>query len=195
MDEPSVELLERYRRGDERAADALFTRYVERLTAMVRWQLASPMRRRLDPEDVVLSAYRSFFVRARQGDFALERSGDLWKLLVTITLNKLRRQVAHHRAAKREAGRERPLEEPVVAYAAGPTPLEALAAAEELRALMGKLTPLQRQVLELRLQECRWDEIAAVTGRSERTARRALEEVRVLWQQELSAELDGEVRP
>ncbi len=50
---------------------------------------------------------------------------------------------------------------------------------------MTRLSPLQRQVLELRLQERRWDEIAAATGRSERTVRRALEEIRRAWQREL----------
>jgi RNA polymerase sigma-70 factor (ECF subfamily) len=181
VEETSAELVERYRQGDSRAAEVLFARYVERLTEMVRWQIAPSLQKRLDPEDAVHSAYRSFFVRARQGQFTLERSGELWKLLVTITLNKLRRQIAHHRARKRAAGKDRPLDEAVLSaseIAAGPSPLEALAAADELQSIMGKLSPLQRQVLKLRLQEGRWDEIAATTGRSERTVRRALEEIR-----------------
>src|SRR5207244_1806149 len=102
--------------------------------------------------------------------------------LVTITLNKLRRQVAHHRAGKRSVLREHTPENVVADVARGPTPLEALAAAEELQAFMASLTPLQRRVLELRLQERRWDEIAAATSRSERTVRRVLEEIRQVWQ-------------
>ena len=185
MEATSAELLERYRQGDPQAADLLFGRYVERLTEMVRWQIAPLLKRRLDPEDAVHSAYRSFFVRARQGEFVLQRSGDLWKLLVAITLNKLRRQIAHHRAQKRDVGRERRLD--VAAETTGsPSPLEALAAADELELFMAELTPLQRTVLELRLQERRWEEIAAATGRSERTVRRILEEIRRLWQGELA---------
>ncbi len=156
---------------------------------MVRWQMAPALRRRLDPEDSVHSAYRSFFVRARGGGFVLERSGDLWKLLVTITLNKLRRQIVHHRWQKRAIQRDRSLDDLVSLemddIAAGPSPLEALAAADELESFMTKLSPLERRVLELRLQERRWDEIAAATGRSERTVRRALEQIRRLWQGEL----------
>ena len=53
VDETSVELLERYRNGDAQAADELFARYVERLTAMVQWQIGPRLRRRLDPEDAV----------------------------------------------------------------------------------------------------------------------------------------------
>jgi eukaryotic-like serine/threonine-protein kinase len=188
VEETSAELLERHRQGDARATEALFARYVERLTEMVRWQIAPRLRRRLDPEDAVHSAYRSFFARASQGRFVLERSGDLWKLLVTITLNKLRRQIAHHDAGKRAVRAQRSLHEAMSIDAAGPSPLEALAAADQLEALMAQLSPLQRHVLELRLQECSWDEIAAATGRSERTVRRALEEVRRAWHSELPAD-------
>lgn len=158
---------------------------------MVRWHITPTLQRRLDPEDAVLSAYRSFFVRARQGKFTLERSGDLWKLLVTITLNKLRRQIAHHRAQKRCINKDEPLTEAnlrTIDVNAGPSPLEALAAVDELESFMAKLSALQRRVLELRLQECRWDEIAAATGsKSERTVRRILEEIRLIGQRGLTA--------
>ena len=176
----STELLEHYRDGDERAADDLFTRYVERLTAMVRAQMTPSLRRRIDAEDPVHSAYRSFFVRARDGQFTLQRSGELWKLLVTITLNKLRRQIAHHRAHKRTLERDRAFDE-FVDISGDPSPLEALVAADELAAFMAKLNPLQRQVLQLRLQESRWEDIAKTTRRSPRTVRRVLQEVQRIW--------------
>ena len=197
MDEASAELLERYRQGDGRAADVLFHRYVERLTAMVQRQLHAAFRRRIDPEDAVHSAYRSFFVQARQGEFALEHAGDLWKLLVTITLNKLRRQIAHHRAGKRAVGRDRSADGAMLARADGPSPLEALAAADELEVLMTRLTPEQRTVLEMRLQDRSWAEIAAVVGRSERTVRRAIEEIRTIWRRDVphSLEIGWQSRP
>ena len=56
---------------------------------------------RVDAEDVVQSAMLSFFVRASSDAYVLDRAGDLWRLLTTITLNKLRRQVEVHTAAKR----------------------------------------------------------------------------------------------
>ena len=194
MDDPSAELLERYRQGDVHAADELFARYVERLTTMVQWQIAPRLRRRLDPEDAVHSAYRSFFVKARQGEFVLHRSGDLWKLLVTITLNKLRRQIEHHRAGKRAVDLDRPLDDALTSrLAEGPSPLEALAAADELENFMAKLSPLQRSILEMRMRDCRWDEIATSTGCSERTARRTLEDVRRIWTRDLHADADRQV--
>ena len=129
----------------------LFARYVERLTEMVRWHIAPSLQKRMDPEDPVHSAYRSFFVRARQGSFVIERSGDLWKLLVTITLNKLRRQIVYHRAQKRTVAKEVSLQsssQHVLDLADGPSPLLAIAAADELQAFMAKLTEPQRRVLE-----------------------------------------------
>src|SRR5260370_62016 len=88
MDEPSVELLTKYRQGDESAATELFRRYVGRLTVLARAKMAPKIARRFDAEDVVLSAYRSFFVRARDGQFSLINSGDLWRLLVTIVTGR-----------------------------------------------------------------------------------------------------------
>ena len=180
-DESSAELLDRYRRNEPGAADRLFTRYVESLSEMVRHQIAPSLRRRLDPEDAVHSAYRSFFIRARAGQFTLQNSGDLWRLLVTITLNKLRRQIAHHQAAKRTVRRDRPLSSFAGHADDGPTPLQALATVDELESFMRSLTPLQRRVLELRLQDDTWEQIATATGRSERTVRRAIEEIRKRW--------------
>src|SRR5690349_3686416 len=109
MDETSVELLEKYRLGDEQAATELFRRYVGRLTVLASARMAPRIARRFDPEDVVLSAYRSFFARARNGNFSLEHSGDLWRLLVGIVLKKLYHQVARHTADKRSIDRERSL--------------------------------------------------------------------------------------
>ncbi|MBI1902886.1 MAG: sigma-70 family RNA polymerase sigma factor [Planctomycetia bacterium] len=178
----SAELLSRYRAGDERAAAELFERYVERLTALARSRLSERLASRTDPEDVVLSAYRSFFVGARAGRFSLRRSGDLWRLLVSITLHKLYRQAQHHRAQRRSIDVERPwesLDEHTASpVARQPTPEEALALAEELEAVLAKLDPLERQVLELRLQGEPLEQIAAATGRCERSVRRAMERVR-----------------
>ena len=63
----SLVLLERFRGGDELAAEALFARYFERLTALARSRLSPRLARRTDPEDIVLSVYRSFFVEAQRG--------------------------------------------------------------------------------------------------------------------------------
>lgn len=174
---PSEQLLLRCGQGDEDASREIFERYLVRLTALARSRLAPRLARRTDPEDIVLSAYRSFFVGARDGRFVLQRSGDLWRLLVSITLHKLYRQVKRHSAESRDVQREEMLGENVT-FSQKPTAEAAIALADELEAILKPLDPLLRRVLELRLQGLSLEEIAAITMRSERTVRRSLAELR-----------------
>jgi len=184
MDDSSSELLARCADGDEAAAAAIFERYIERLTLLARSRLSPKMAARSDPEDIVLSAYRSFFVAARNGRFSLQRSGDLWRLLVSITLHKLYRNVQHHKADKRsidaESGSTTGPAAPQIPFARGPSPDEAIALADELETIMSQLNPFGRRVLELRLQGEQIVEIARETCRSERTVRRQISEIREL---------------
>jgi hypothetical protein len=180
--EPSAELLARWRAGDRQAEGELFGRYTARLIALARRRLSAKLARRLDPEDVVQSAYRSFCAAARADDFVLRRSGDLWRLLAAITLHKLQHQVRRHQANKRSVERERGLSGEsslgAVVAARGPTPDEAAGLAEELEHLMRGLKPLDRRMVELRLQGYRIEEIAAHSERSERWVRRVLGQVK-----------------
>ena len=181
-EDPSAELLARWRAGDQGAADELFGRYTTRLIALARRRLSTKLARRVDAEDVVQSAYRSFCEGARGDHFVLLRSGDLWRLLAAITLNKLRHQVERHTAAKRSVDRERGFggesslaELHAPAAAREPSPAEAAALVEELELLLGELKPRDRQMVELRLRGHRVEEIAAATDRSERWVRHVLD--------------------
>lgn len=202
VDEPSAQLLAKYRDGgDERAAETLYARYVERLTHYARARLSPRLAGRFDPEDVVLSAYRSFFIGARDGRFSLKRSGDLWRLLVRMTQYKLYRKAAHHTAQLRSVDSERDLASDSDlsrwCLSREPTPDEAIALADELELVMANLTPLARRVLELRLQGETTTEIAAEVDYSERSVRRMLEFIRERLEQrydEASNESPGTAR-
>jgi RNA polymerase sigma factor (sigma-70 family) len=180
----SLVLLERLRRGDELAAEALFSRYFKRLTALARSRLSHRLARRTDPEDIVMSVYRSFFVGARAGCFTLSRGGDLWRLLSSITTHKLLRKARREQADRRSVDCEVPLDPANEGEFLGrhpqPTPADALALADELEQVLAALEPFPRRVLELRLQQAQIAEIAQDTGRSERTVRRALGQIREL---------------
>ena len=180
----SLVLLERFRGGDERAAEALFARYFERLTSLARSRLSTRLARRTDPEDIVLSVYRSFFVEAREGRYVPGRGGDLWRLLSSITCHKLLKRVRHERAARRSIDVEVPLDPVVETRISGrpadPTPEDALALADELERAFSLLDSFGRRVLELRLQGLQIATIADETGRSERSVRRALAQIRNL---------------
>ncbi len=176
-DTPSAELLARYyRRHDEAAAEELFRRYAGRLTALARSRLSHALATRLDPEDVVQSAYRSFFLLAGDGEVLLRASGDLWRLLVRITLRKVYRSARRHRADCRSIEREhpRPDEMEAVALSREPTPAEAAALVDELRGVLAPLGTVQRRIVEMRLQGHEVEVIAAEVQRSTRTIRRIL---------------------
>lgn len=197
-DDPSSNLLARWRAGDQGAAAELFQRYASRLIALARSRLSAKLAQRVDPEDVVQSAYRSFFGDAKDGRCEVQRGGDLWQLLVTITLHKLNDQVKHHRRAKRAVDRELNVgsEESwtsVEAHLAtqAPSPMEAVALADEVEQIMRDLKPLYRRILELRLQGYNIDEIAAATQSGERTVRRVLEQVKVQLAERQRAEREG----
>ena len=178
-DDDSGNLVAQWCQGNQQAAAELFQRYANQLIELARARLSARLNRRLDPEDVVLSAYRSFFAGVRQGQFEIERGGDLWRLLVTMTLRKLYRQVKHNLRRKRSVGKERHAADPSSMepqmLARGPSPVEAVALADELEQVMTRLEPLHRRMLELRLQGYNLLEIGAATKRTERTVRRVLE--------------------
>jgi RNA polymerase sigma factor (sigma-70 family) len=147
--------------------------------------LPARLSQRLDPEDVVQSVYRCFFRKARDGRYDSHPEDDLWRLLATITLHKVYNQVKGNRAGRRSFEREQSFgsEDSLhgispEAFAREPTPLEALTLADQLEQVMRPLTPPQRRMLELRLQGHTLEEIATQTGRSQRTVRRLLEEVK-----------------
>jgi RNA polymerase sigma factor (sigma-70 family) len=176
----SAELLARYQDGDEGAAEELFARYIDRLTRLARSRLSPKLARRVDAEDVVMSAWRSFFVKAMAGRFSLKRSGDLWRLLVSITLHKLYHQARRHRAERRAMDHECALDDAEalsLIIDREPLPEEAVALAEEMEQIMAGLDDFGRRILELRLQGETHAQIAQDTGRSERSVRRKLREI------------------
>ena len=175
----SIRMFRHVVEGDDDAATDLFDRYVHRLSALAKSRLAPRLKSRVDPEDIVLSAWRSFFVAARDGRFQVSESGDLWALLTTITLRKLYRTAAHHGAEKRDARRSVDLSDlTCLSPDREPTPEEAAELSDEIEGLLKPLVPIHRRIVELRLQDERVVDIAAETGASERTVRRVLSDLR-----------------
>ena len=185
----SRELLSRFRQGEQHAADEIFDRYVARLLQIARRRISPKLARRIDADDIVQSAYRSFFVHARDGDYQLQRAGDLWRLLVAITLHKLYGQVERHSAQRRDMAREADIDvtaqASIRADAVEPSPDEVAEISEQVRLFVERLAPNERIVLELRLTGETIEEIAHQVGRSQRTVRRLLEGTRKQLEQYL----------
>lgn len=171
------ELLERIRKSDESAATELFDRYVGRMIELAGSRLSPKLARRIDPEDVIQSACRSFFRQAREGGYWLNDGHDLWSLLAAITVNKVRKAVKRHNAAMRSVACEESAARDSVlraiqpeSLARDPSPEEAAILVEETQTTLHGLTDLQRQILELRLQGCTIEETARRAACSERTS-------------------------
>jgi RNA polymerase sigma factor (sigma-70 family) len=186
IDESFADLMGRLRSGEDDAARELFVRFARRLVGLARGHLDGRLRAKVDPEDVVQSAYKSFFVRHRQGDLEVGSWDGLWGLLTLITIRKCADRAAYFGAGKRDLAKEAAA--PGTDSALGPwqlavdrdpRPDEAAALAEAVEALFRSLDdPDERGVLELSLQGYTATEISETLGRAERSVRRLRERVR-----------------
>jgi RNA polymerase sigma-70 factor (ECF subfamily) len=181
--------LDRWRAGNEGAARELFDCYAEKLVALARRRISQRLAGRVDPEDIVQSVFRTFFQRVQEGRFDFADPDDLGKLLVRITVHKTLRQVAFHKAAKRnpnlEVGQGQEAQQSwEEVLDAEPSPEEAVAFLDELESFLNRLRPQDRQILELRLQGWSNDEICEKLNIYDRKIRRVIERIRGLAEQE-----------
>jgi len=175
----------RLRDGDEDAAAEVFDRFVSRLICLAQARLDSRLRRKVDPEDIMQSVFRSFFVRQREGRFELDGWDSLWSLLARITLRKCGRRITAFHAACRDVRRETVLpasdeesQRHREAIGREPTPDEVASLTETVEQLMRGLDERQRQMVVLRRQGHTVSEISQEVGRTERTVHRVLAHVR-----------------
>ena len=99
-------LMSRLRSGEDAAASEVFARFAGRLVALTRGRFNRLLARKVDPEDVVQSAFKSFFVRHRAGTLDVDNCDGLWNLLALITLRKCADRAEYFLADRRDAARE-----------------------------------------------------------------------------------------
>lgn len=191
--------LDQLKRGEaDSLQQQLWNRYFEQLVQLARSHLQKDMCRVEDEEDAVLSAFNSFFVRLKAGQFPnLNDRTSLWPLLVNITLcktrNLYRRQSAQKRDVRRTvSGTSNEEEDNWLDQLAqeSPSPELAVEAAEEanrLLAVLGKDS--LRDVARLKLEGYTNAEIAAKAGVMERSVERRLVLIRQIWTEETESEL------
>jgi DNA-directed RNA polymerase specialized sigma24 family protein len=157
-------LMARIRAGDDAAETLVFRRFVDRLIALASRRFDAWMRDRADVEEVVLSAYKSFFIRNGRGDFDLAGWDELWALLAYITLRKCGKRQRFARAARRDAAREVSLTKGNAGLAwlpdRTPTPLETATLNETVELLFQAMKPDERPIVEQILMGCNSEEIA-----------------------------------
>lgn len=175
--DPLPELIRRLRAGDPQAPDEVYALFARRLTRIAEQHLSQKIAGRLDGDDVVQSVFRTFFRRSAAGEFRIDSSAHLWRLLVKITLLKVRAKSRHHTAGLRDAGVEAGAGgEPwlIEAVSREPGPLEAVMLIDQIETLLHGLPPFHCHVLDLRLQGVGPSDIASHLGVSRQTIRRAL---------------------
>lgn len=180
-DGSNAELLKLWKSGNQHAAQVLVDRYMLRLTALAQSRLSRVLARRLDADDIVLSAWRSFFVAANRSRLQVPDDDNLWPLLATFTLRKLQRQAQRQLADRRSIVREMSMSDDDgwrELVSREPTPEDAAQLTYEIELLLTRLEPTDREILTYRLQG---DELEAIASRmkcSERTIRRAMQRIR-----------------
>lgn len=178
-------LMARLKSGEDAAARAVFERYAARLIGLARQSLSARLQQKEDPEDIVQSAYKSFFVRHREADWSIDGWDGLWGMLTLITVRKCADRAERFTTEMRDLNRERaapvdsggfPLD---FASDREPSPYEAAVLAETVESLFAGIDDGdERSILEMSLQGYSTAEICDQTGRAERSVRRLRERTR-----------------
>jgi RNA polymerase sigma factor (sigma-70 family) len=181
------DLMARVRSGDEAAEAVVFRRFVHRLIALAARQFDAWIRDPADVENIVVSAYKSFYRRNRRGELDLADWDELWSLLVVITLHKCTKRRKYLRAARRDVGRQVSLESwnggATELADRSPTPQEAAILKETLEQLLRAMAPGDRPLVEEILMGYTAEEVAERLDCSERTVRRVRQRAKLRLQQ------------
>ena len=176
---PTDDWFESLAQGDPDVEAEFWQKYGEPLQRVAQRQISQSLGKRVDAEDIVQSACRTFFRRVRQGEFQCEDSGDLWRLMLTITLNKARMQARFHSRGRRAMNREQVLGANDSAMSGGvEEAIEAVDFADFLESIFNQLDHEQGEILRRLLDEQTQEEIAKAVGCSDRTVRRMKDRIR-----------------
>lgn len=194
-DDDLPDLIQRLRNNDSIAAAQIYRRYGGDLRRIVDDRIEPLLKRRMDADDVLQSAFRTFFRRIRDGQFKVDDSTQLWNLLCAITLTKLREQARFHLRARRDVNREQTPAKPdprdTQQLDAEPAisskfVYRAVDFADQLEKLMDTLDEEEFAIVGLKLGEQTNAQIADQLGVSERTVRRLLARLYKRFERELS---------
>ncbi|MFO0977993.1 MAG: sigma-70 family RNA polymerase sigma factor [Planctomycetaceae bacterium] len=182
-------LMRRFRSGSGDAAAALYERYADRLDYLASRGLGSDIGGLVDSDDVVQSIFRTFFRRAAVGDYEVPEDMELWNLLVTISLNKIREVGRYHRRARRDIGKTVPLEESTTAGSiAGADEVACQVLQMVVEDTIAQLPMAHQKIIQLHIEGWNVPEIAAETARSKRTIERVLQEFRLRLKEQIRSD-------
>jgi DNA-directed RNA polymerase specialized sigma24 family protein len=196
-DESPTQWVERLRCGHDEAAQKLWQEYFQQLVRLARMRMQTTARRAADEEDVALSAFHSFCRGIENGRYPqIANRDDLWRLLVTITLNKVFHAVRDAGRQKRGGGwklvdladKDGVLLEELVGRE--PTPEFAAQIAEQVEHLLGRLNDQTLfRIAVWKMEGYTQGEIAERLNVAERTIERKVRLIRAVWEAEAEKEI------
>jgi RNA polymerase sigma-70 factor, ECF subfamily len=158
-------------------ARLLYEKFAGPMRAVVKGRIGRDLSTRIEADDIVQSTFKSFFRRAAKSGYEVPSEDELWRLLLVMAVNKVRKRGVYHRAAKRDVRKT---------FSA---PLDTVkdrdrGVASELVSLVDELiadfTDSDKEIVNLRMQGCSVDEIHNSVERSKRTVERVLQRFRQL---------------
>ena len=163
-------LLDRIHSGDSDAASAVYAEYVPYLKMVVRRQLSKELRGRFDSSDVVQSVWADLLVGFRKGRWSFDSPDHLRAFLVRATRNRMVDYVRRHQVSieSQQSLEESLLPSPIT------RPSAEARASERWEVILGKCTPQQKPIVELKRQGFTLAEIAEKTGYHPSSIRRIL---------------------
>lgn len=167
--------------GEHQCSTEVVARYSDRLLRLASSRMPDRMQARVDPADVVQSAFRSFFAKHERDGFRFNDVEDVWRLLAAITFHKVQHAIRFHSRKVRDVRRDVIGHEQIQATESESPTASSLSIMEDtLRAIMRELPSTHQQVLRLRLEGYSIDEIANQLGVSTRTVNRGLKLARTV---------------
>jgi RNA polymerase sigma factor (sigma-70 family) len=184
QDHSFEDLMGRVQLGEPQAWDELVRGYGKMIQMMIRCRLTNRQHRRLlDSMDLLQSVFANFYVGVAAGQFKLKTEEDLKKLLMKITSNKITSWARKQQAARRNPQRLQ-CDDPNQAEGidSAPSPSQVVANKELVQEIRRRMSAAEQQLMELRLANFSWEEIAGKSGSTPDQARmqynRAIERVK-----------------
>jgi RNA polymerase sigma-70 factor, ECF subfamily len=163
-----LELLERYRRGDQAAFAELVIRYQRPIYNAAFWVL----RRAEDANDVTQEVFLKVAERLNEYDPRFKFFSWIYRIAVNESLNLLRRN-------RREDELDADIDLPDADSAGPEQQLSDVQLTQRLRSTLMRMTPNDRTVLALRhFSECSYQEIGQILDLDEKTVKSRLFEAR-----------------
>jgi RNA polymerase sigma factor (sigma-70 family) len=185
-DDDLADLIERVKAGDENAIRDLIQQFEGDVRTIVRVRLPQSLRSQFDSMDFVQAVWQSVLTRDGQDLGRFTNARHFRGFLEGVARNKVFEEHRRRtRTRKYSLQREEPLyvrrgdrELPREVAATDPTASQDAQARDRFEQLVEGRSPQETEVVELRRRGLTYEEIATLTGLSERSVRRIIEAIR-----------------